>query len=221
MHEKALPDAPFKNDTEVEWRAAVAGRRIERGVMAIDRDYLNTLRRFTDAADAQTVLEIGIGPESKSALTFAGAMMGGHVISIDIDPNRPRPQDRQAMAHMGAKWTVVIGDSQKVYVELEDEIDLLYVDGDHTYEYALGDFLRFEPYVRPGGYILVDDYPSFMGVVEAVAELERRGWKGLFLPYDMENNGHIIYRKPGFIAPWVKDSNSEGYTPSLMRGWDK
>jgi predicted O-methyltransferase YrrM len=37
------------------------------------------------------------------------------------------------------------------------QFDLVLVDGDHTYDYALADILLVLPYVARGGYILVDD----------------------------------------------------------------
>lgn len=194
-----------------EWRIDLMQKRIERGLLVVDRDYFQTLRRFCDACEARTVLEIGIGPEGNSAKIFASSMskrLPAKVISIDIDTERPRPQERAEVERTGVEWQVIHGDSLKVVVD--EPIDLLYVDGDHIYEYALGDFLRFAPLVRPGGYILMDDYPSFEGVAQAVAELERVGWYGLFLPYDLKNNGHVIYRKPGDIAPWVTDRNADG-----------
>ncbi|MDQ7091567.1 MAG: class I SAM-dependent methyltransferase [Methylococcales bacterium] len=39
--------------------------------------------------------------------------------------------------------------------------DVLLVDGDHTYDYALSDIILAIPFVRPGGYILVDDAGYF------------------------------------------------------------
>lgn len=195
--------------SDLDWRVDRALTRIDDGVVPTEMYYFQTLRRFCDAAQARTVLEIGIGPESMSARTFASSMvhrLPARIYSIDIEPDRPRDIDRVAVHDLGVEWMVAHGSSLEVPVP-DIEIDLLYVDGNHDYEYALGDFERFEPLVRPGGYILVDDYPAFVGVAEAIAELERRGWHGLFLPYDNDNNGHVIYRKPGAMAPWVTDNN--------------
>lgn len=37
-------------------------------------------------------------------------------------------------------------------------IDLLFVDGDHSYEGAAADLINWSPHVVPGGWVLVDDY---------------------------------------------------------------
>ncbi len=39
--------------------------------------------------------------------------------------------------------------------------DVVLVDGDHTYDYALADIILAIPFVSPGGYILVDDAGYF------------------------------------------------------------
>lgn len=193
-----------------EYRTSMLKKRLDAGLMNVDRAYFSTLQRFCEAAEARTVLEIGVGPEGNSAKIFAAAMrqrLPAKIISLDIDPERPRPQDRREVESHGVEWQVIHGNSLEAVVD--DKVDLLYVDGNHDYEYAIGDFFRFLPQVRPGGYILMDDYPSFEGVAEAVAELEELGWYGLYLPYSLDN-GHVIYRQPGDIAPWVTDRNRNG-----------
>ena len=39
-----------------------------------------------------------------------------------------------------------------------DELDLLFIDGDHSYESVKSDFTIYERYVRHGGLIVFDDY---------------------------------------------------------------
>ncbi len=38
------------------------------------------------------------------------------------------------------------------------ECDLLYVDGDHSYEAVVADMARHRPSVRDGGLVVLDDY---------------------------------------------------------------
>jgi cephalosporin hydroxylase len=38
------------------------------------------------------------------------------------------------------------------------EIDILFIDGDHSYQGAMNDFLLYEGLVKSGGYIVFDDY---------------------------------------------------------------
>jgi predicted O-methyltransferase YrrM len=42
--------------------------------------------------------------------------------------------------------------------ELINEIDVLFIDGDHSYQGVINDFLLYEGLVKVGGYIVFDDY---------------------------------------------------------------
>lgn len=53
--------------------------------------------------------------------------------------------------------TLIEGDSAAIGAGWRDPIDLLLVDGDHSYAAALADLRLFGKHVVPGGYLLVDD----------------------------------------------------------------
>lgn len=40
----------------------------------------------------------------------------------------------------------------------KDKIDLLFIDGDHRYEYVMNDFEKYFPLITSGGLIVFDDY---------------------------------------------------------------
>lgn len=123
------------------------------------------------------VLEIGcdVG-HSTTALLLGVREHGGHVWSMDINPDCANnfPNNPQ--------WTFIHADSQdnlvpiklavNTYVTLFMELDLLYVDGDHTYEGALNDITHYGQWVKRGGLILVHDveHPNFPGVAQAVRD---------------------------------------------------
>jgi len=57
----------------------------------------------------------------------------------------------------------VVGDSKlKETIDsvksLVNEVDILYIDGDHSYYGVIEDFLNYKDIVVPGGYIVFDDY---------------------------------------------------------------
>lgn len=62
--------------------------------------------------------------------------------------------------------------SQHCHSILRPSVGLLIVDGDHSYESCRNDLTLYLPKVRPGGFVLVDDYSveSYPGVVKAVDE---------------------------------------------------
>ncbi|MCF7223770.1 class I SAM-dependent methyltransferase [Marilutibacter chinensis] len=50
-------------------------------------------------------------------------------------------------------------------------IDVVYIDGDHSYEQVKNDILLYQPKLQPGGYLCGHDYSeSWPGVVRAVDE---------------------------------------------------
>ena len=53
---------------------------------------------------------------------------------------------------------LIVGNSQEVGARWTDPIDILFVDGDHSYAGALADIQHFAPHVVVGGYCLVDDW---------------------------------------------------------------
>lgn len=136
------------------------------------RDHLPFFRSVAKG----NVLEIGcdVG-NSTTAFLLGVEENGGHVTSVDINPkcaeNFPgHPQ-----------WTFILGDSksESLHRQLRGRVfDVLYVDGDHTYEGAYNDIFTFAPLVRSGGLILVHDVApevagSFPGVRQAFDEFSR------------------------------------------------
>ena len=51
------------------------------------------------------------------------------------------------------------------------KIDLLFIDGDHSYYGATIDFLSYFPYLNQGAFVVFDNYSDWPGVKEAVKNL--------------------------------------------------
>lgn len=61
--------------------------------------------------------------------------------------------------------------SQEALSLVPNNLDLVFIDGDHSYEAVKHDILSWKQKVRPGGILAGHDYhPNFPGVVEAVDE---------------------------------------------------
>jgi predicted O-methyltransferase YrrM len=68
-----------------------------------------------------------------------------------------------------------------------EPLELLFIDGDHSYEGAKADYERWRAFVRPGGHLLFHDAVDtggygnvYPGVAELVGEIERGGgWRRL------------------------------------------
>lgn len=112
-----------------------------------------------------TYLEIG---------AYAGAsacLMSGHpyptnVFSVDIgDPIQPHVVESNVERYRNPKSTFkyIHGNSQSQQIidtvkAFVPQVDILFIDGDHTENGVRLDFTNYYPLVKEGGYIVFDDY---------------------------------------------------------------
>ena len=111
--------------------------------------------------------------------------------SIDIVPERISRENRRAVIDAGIDWNIIAEDSAKV--EIDEEFDLVYIDANPDMAHA--DFLRFYPYLRPGGLMIMDGYGMQLGPTEAVDSLSAQ-YPFTSIPYGSGNYSHAIHRKP-------------------------
>lgn len=177
----------------------------------VNRRYAAVLWLFADCIAAKTILEIGVGPTSVSGCTFILNMAqrgGGHLVSVDIDTERPRPVYRELAAQQGVGWTVIYGDSLTMdaaaVIPLQpNSVDLLYIDGDHDAAHAESDLKKFLPYLRPGGYLLIDDFPPQKGVGEGRAVIDQIIPEHMHIAHSAPHgNGRLVWQKPLDRTPW-------------------
>lgn len=102
--------------------------------------------------------EIGMrGGTSTLAFLMGAAEVGGHVYSIDVNPCE---HGLEVIRNAGLDhWhTFIHGDStEKTFPSC---LDLLFIDGDHSYRGVSTDFFRHRPRMNPGGLILLHDTQS-------------------------------------------------------------
>jgi predicted O-methyltransferase YrrM len=79
-----------------------------------------------------------------------------------------------------SKITQFLADSASFdYSAYEASMNFVYVDGGHSYEYAMADSLTARRLLAPGGLIVWHDYPTYPGVWNCLEELSRT-WPGKF-----------------------------------------
>jgi predicted O-methyltransferase YrrM len=69
-----------------------------------------------------------------------------------------------------SKVEIIKGNSWKIAKNWKRKIDILFIDGDHSYEGVKRDFSNWEPYLVRGGYILMHDV-NFKGVKKFIKEI--------------------------------------------------
>lgn len=101
--------------------------------------------------------EIGFGG-GRSTLLFleVARELGGHVYSIEKEPSE---KAIEAVAGYDEQFTLITGDSRET--DFPVELDVLFIDGDHSYEGVEADFHRHIQRVRAGGVCFLHDPVSY------------------------------------------------------------
>lgn len=117
------------------------------------------------------VLEIGVDiGNSTTALLLGVQEKGGKVTSIDIR------QECGVVYAEHPQWEFIHADSTKGFMG-QRIYDVLYIDGDHSYEAIKQDLYCYAPCVKSGGLILIHDVEAvtppnvFPGVRKAFDEI--------------------------------------------------
>lgn len=122
-----------------------------------------------------SVCEIGAAGGGTAFLFAHAAAPDALVVSIDLSFGAGRRTALEGFARAGQRVVTVEGDSHRadtleaVRAQLEGRLlDLLYLDGDHSYEGVAEDFRMYAPLVRAGGLVvfhdIVPDYLTRYGV---------------------------------------------------------
>ncbi len=161
-------DLPTGGHLQFEHLAGLfASTSLDHGVISMPVRQAAYLFGLVREMKPQKVIEIG-RYKGGSTLLIAAAMNGeGEFWSIDIGEKEARlhgdktlhPFDEQladACKRLALKVNVIVGDSRTIEVDT-GEVDLVFIDGDHSSEGVRNDFERFGKRVRPGGAVLFDD----------------------------------------------------------------
>lgn len=112
----------------------------------------------------RAVCEIGAAGGGTAFIFAHAAAADATVISVDLAFDAPRRSALPRFAREGQTIHCVWGDSHadstraRVGALLGGRpLDLLYIDGDHSYEGVRADFRMYAPLVRPGGLVVFHD----------------------------------------------------------------
>lgn len=137
--------------------------------------------------------------------TFLLACANGEtpIHSIDLGPK----DDQQVLRYMdenglGKNVTLLVGDSQTGEYPQISNIDLLFIDGDHSYEGCTKDLNNWYSKVVDGGHILLHDCYFGSDVQQSVLDfVERHKVELIRSPYIIASHWHS---PPGSMAHLIK-----------------
>ncbi len=166
-----------------------------------------TARNLKDNAVAVTI-GAGVGT---SSLALAEIRPDLDLYTVDISeggPNGGLENEINAFRNAGMSEllpTHILGNSQlvhKSWKKITDglEIDILFIDGDHSETALQGDLDGWLPLVTDGGYVLIHDYDSvnWSGVTDVVNKnmTLKNGWQ-----FVLQADTTVCYRKVTVAEP--------------------
>lgn len=120
------------------------------------------MRELITPMEVKRIVEIGTG-WGESAKFFSELKPEARIYTVDgfglygdgrIYSEFDHEKVKKINEGLGSNVIQILGDSSKVPWELP--IDILFIDGDHTYAGCMVDFLKYAPFVK--GLIIFDDY---------------------------------------------------------------
>jgi predicted O-methyltransferase YrrM len=129
--------------------------------------------------DCKVIVELGIARLVTTNM-LAESCSDAVVIGVDID-------NGQFSNLQHDNIVLVRGDSIECAKDFIRDIDLLFIDAEHTYTNTMGNYNAWKPFVRDGGIICFDDtncpseFPELLRIpqeIEGFIELNELHWSG-------------------------------------------
>lgn len=146
-----LPERPQRNFEDLDWM--FESLPINKGLVILEFDEAACLFRLVRSRPAAQILEIG---RWRGGSTFLFAVAGDQdsiITSIDIAPSDDESlQAALAKNHLSQKVKLLVGNSQNITL-VPDAYDLVFVDGDHSYDGVARDYEHWKRAVKVGGVL--------------------------------------------------------------------
>jgi predicted O-methyltransferase YrrM len=171
------------------------------------------------------ILEIGCrqGQSTRTMLSALKELDSGilHTVSVDLPNAGERIPDE-----LKGYWNPVGGnshheDTKKWAQTIADEdgkFDILFIDGDHSYEGVKEDFMSYAPLVKPKGLILLHDVTNDnCGVPEFWKEINEK-YKSISLPYPGRAGMGIMQLPNQFFVAYHDNYEGAMFSDDVITG---
>ena len=144
-----FPDRPQRNFEDLDW--LLVSSSANKGLLLLQFDEAAFLFRLVRSQPAAQILEIGRYHGGSAFLFAVASDHNSMVTSIDIAPqNDELLQIALKKSGLAPKVQLLVGDSRAAEARVEF-YDLIFVDGDHSYQGVLKDYEHWRKAVKPGG----------------------------------------------------------------------
>lgn len=202
LHAATAGDRRAERFPEVaDWPSSVQGfedldflftsSQLGHGVASLRFDEAALLYRLARDAGQANIVEIGRFKGGSTVVMASAMAAGSNLWSYDLHvPARPDlvgadldAELAAALKRLGVEAGVhlLVGDSLTVEIP-PGPFDIVFIDGDHSYEGSKADWQRWAPHVRSGGHLLFHDAVDtggygnvYPGVQRAMAECAASG----------------------------------------------
>jgi predicted O-methyltransferase YrrM len=157
----AKDDAPKKRGRRPKAEAAIATTETFNEVARHDWNSEDECGQFLASlikmSKYRTVLEIGVFEGETSQHLINAIPQGGQYVGIDINDYRTQ-QTIATMEAGGKSIDFILGNSlEELNVLPKNHFDLIFVDGDHSFEHVLKEFKLVEKLIARGGVLVYHD----------------------------------------------------------------
>lgn len=135
----------------------------------LNHDQADKYAEICESVQPRSVLETGFCTGRSAACVLHHSPALERMVSIDINLDYKAPHGRK-MADMlkgrFPRWEIIENSSREVFTpeffqrEFPEGIDLVTIDGDHSYEGCMFDLEAVAPFLSSAGVMMVDDYRS-------------------------------------------------------------
>lgn len=140
-----------------------------------DWDLKNIYKYVSELKAKDVYMEIGVAYGKSMATACIAAAEGVSISGIDVldwEGKREGTIEKiQQIYNKNHPYNFIKGDSQEFGKIWIPQINVLFIDGDHTYEGVMKDFVSWFPHVASGGVIMFDDYNEVTGVKKFIDEI--------------------------------------------------
>ena len=147
-----LPNRPQRNFEDLDWM--LVSNSTNKGLLLMEFDEAAFLFRLVRSTPAAQILEIGRFYGGSAFLFAVASDHNSIVTSIDIAPQNDEllqiALKKTGLAH---KVHLLVGNSHHSETKV-DFYDLIFVDGDHSYEGVRQDYEHWKKAVKIGGYLV-------------------------------------------------------------------
>jgi len=161
------------------------------------------LYNFVVKNNCKVILELGVRSGVSTRTFLLGcSVTGGHLWSVDIS------EICVQNIHFGDDWDLskywtYTSHTDDLDYEWNRSIDLLFIDTSHTYEQTLAELIKFSPYVKYGGMILLHDslmdHINGWGVLRAIKTFISSDWYF----YEMNVEGGLAVLEKLYPFSWL------------------